>query len=112
MRGTKHHLLWVRSNWNAEKLTKSLRANETFQMMLDQTVHRLLHAVIEPPEIPDISTLEEMRYCAPMGLVAVINTIQHPIVEHLDQQLTIATVCPEVAHDLLVSGRFREIRRN
>lgn len=106
VRDTCHHMLWERNQWNAEKLSKSVRNTAEFQIHLNQTVHRLLHAVIRPPRIPDTETLEQMRYYAPLGLTVVMNTIEHPIIEHFDRQLTVASVSPEVAQELLVTGRF------
>jgi hypothetical protein len=73
---------------------------------LAHPVHRLLHASLVPPEVPDYETLKEMRSLAVSGLTVVINRLHHPIAEHLDQQLTLATIDPEVAQDRLDRGEY------
>lgn len=108
VRGTIHHCCWEKNQWNREPLPKRVRQDKTYQLMLEAPVHRLLHAVIRPPRIPSEETLRQMRDLSHLGLIAVMNELDDPIVEHFDRQLTVATISPEVALDLLTSGRFRE----
>lgn len=103
----KHHMGWTRKDWLETPISKQVRQMPTFMIDLAHPVHRLLHASMVPPEVPDHETLLEMRSLAVQGLTVVINRLQHPIAEHLDQQLTIATIDPEVAQDKLDRGEYR-----
>lgn len=107
----KHHMLWTRKDWLEIPISKQVRQMGAFMIDLAHPVHRLLHASLRPPEVPDHETLLEMRSLATSGLIVVINRLQHPIAEHLDQQLTIATIDPEVAQDKLDRGEYARTTR-
>lgn len=102
----RHHTLWARRDWIETPISKQVRQMSAFIIDLHHPVHRLLHASMRPPEVPDHETLVEMRGLATGGLSVVINRLHHPIAEHLDQQLTIATTDPYVAQDKIDRGDY------
>lgn len=102
----KHHTLWTRHDWLQTPISKQVRQMGAFMLDIPHPVHRLLHASMRPPEVPDHETLLQMRSLAVRGLAVVVNKLQHPIAEHLDNQLTIITIDPEVAYDRLDRGDY------
>lgn len=69
--------------------------------------HRLIHASMEPPEKPDTETLAHMRELAFDGLYAVMNNLDHPIVEHLDKQMRIIGMDANVAMDKIEARDYQ-----
>lgn len=93
--------------WNERPITKQVRNLSCYRIDVPQINHRLIHATLRPPEIPDIETLRDLREYAPMGLEKAIERINHPIVEHIGRQLVLATLRESVAMDLIDSGEYR-----
>lgn len=102
-----HHMLWTRNEWCQAPLARQVRRMGAYLIDLENPVHRLLHASTVPPEVPDHETLQRMRSLATKGIRVVINGIDHPIAEHLDSQLIIATIDPAVAQSRLDRGDYR-----
>lgn len=101
----RHHTLWTRREFCAvSPLSKQVRQLSAFILDAYQPNHRLLHARIKPPEVPDHAILLEMRGLSVGGLSNVINKLEHPIVEHIEQQLQIITLDPEVAWRMIDLG--------
>lgn len=71
--------------------------------------HRLLHASLEPPELPDHDTLYLMRDLALGGLTNVIKKLRHPIVEHIDDQLKIIELDKDEAEYILDNGLYKPL---
>ena len=69
--------------------------------------HRLLHAVLKPPHVPEHQILVDMRNLAVKGLESVLEGLNHPIVEHIDRQLTIVRLDPEEAQFKLDTGDYK-----
>ncbi len=82
-----HHMLWERREWNGSRLGKSLRNDPMFKIELFAPVHRLLHVEHDPLPLPEQSVLEEMESLRHLGLVGLIDCLDHPIAHHLDQQM-------------------------
>lgn len=101
----RHHTLWTRKEFYAvSPLSKQVRQLSAFILDVHQPNHRLLHAKIKPPEVPDHETLLEMRSLSVGGLSGVIKHLDHPIVGHFEQQLEIITLDPEVAWRMIDLG--------
>lgn len=77
-----------------------------FLIDISHTNHRLLHASILPPDVPEHDVLYNMRELALGGLVAVINRLQHPIVDHIQRQMEIIRMDSEEAQYILDSGDY------
>lgn len=99
----RHHMLWTRNEYrtNQEKRTRQDRA---FVIISSTPNHRLLHLMLEPPIKPEPDVLSEMRSLARFGLDEVMDWLEHPIVEHFEQQLSILTLDENVARNQLREG--------
>lgn len=82
-----HHLLWERREWNECRLGKRLRNDPMFKVQLASPVHRLLHLDHDPIPLPEQSVLQDMAGMMYLGMVSLIDCLDHPIAYHLDQQL-------------------------
>lgn len=103
----RHHALWTRKEfYTVSPLSKQVRQLSAFIIDVYQPNHRLLHARIKPPEVPDHETLLEMRRLSVGGIKNVIDTLEHPIVEHLEEQLRVITLNPEVALRMVDTGMY------
>lgn len=101
MRYEKHHLLWTRAEWSAKPLPKRVRQMSAFIIDVSYINHRLIHAMMEPPALPERPVLLEMEQLAVSGLNEVIKRIREPITRHIQQQLTIATMPEDNVYELL-----------
>lgn len=110
MRNEKHHMFWTRAEWNQRPLSKQVRTMATYIIDIPYANHRLLHASLAPPPVPDMDTLRKLREYAPEGLETAIAKIDHPIARHIGRQLLIATLDVEVAEELLDTGDFSRYR--
>jgi hypothetical protein len=97
----KHHLLWTRADWSEHALPKRVRQMSAFIIDVAYTNHRLIHAMMQPPAVPERPVLLEMESLAVQGLIEVRNKIKHPITKHIGHQLLIASLDEDVAHKLL-----------
>lgn len=102
----RHHTLWTRKDWSVIPISKQVRQLSTFVVDTFQPNHRLLHARMRPPELPEHEILVEMRGLAINGLQAVIERLDHPIVEHLEEQMSIITLNPTVAWRMIDTGLY------
>lgn len=112
MRLEAHHLFWTRAEWNERPISKQVRKLACYIIDIPTINHRLLHATLTPPEVPDIQTLRDLREIAPMGLEIAQNEIKHPIIEHIGRQLLIATLDQDLAQDLLDTGEYHNFFEN
>lgn len=101
MRYEKHHLLWTRAEWSSNALTKRVRQMSAYIIDVSYTNHRLIHAMMAPPAVPERFTLLEMEELAPQGLPEVQKRIRGPIITHIGRQLLIASLDENIAHRLL-----------
>jgi hypothetical protein len=62
---------------------------------------------MRPPEKPNHRTLLEMQELAIGGLSVVMNKLDHPIVEHLEKQLSILAIPPDKAMHRIEIGDYR-----
>lgn len=85
-----HHMLWERNEWNPSRLGRSLRNDPIFKLELFAPVHRLLHIQEDPIPLPEQSVLEEMESIRHLGLLGIIDCLDHPIANHLDRQMNYA----------------------
>lgn len=69
--------------------------------------HRLLHASLRPPKVPEHNVLYEMRELALGGLYRVIEELNHPIVDHIQKQLLIVSIDPEKAQYQIDTGDYK-----
>lgn len=105
-RPEKHHALWTRREWTEQPLARRVRQMGAFLIDAAHPNHRLLHASLRPPEVPDIDTLREMQTLAMGGLTNVLDNLNHPIVEHLENQLCIITIDPDTAMNRIDKGEY------
>lgn len=102
----RHHILWERRNWSQRPIAKQVRLMGAFLLDLTVINHRLLHASMTSPEVPDHDTLCRMRELAISGLNEVINKLNHPISEHIDTQLYIANLSHLEALERIDGGEY------
>ena len=102
----RHHLNWSRTEWLERKLSKHVRNAPAYSIDLECAVHRLLHSVLEPPEVPDTETLIQMRDMGNCSIEEVMRNLDHPIVEHYEHQLIIASIAPARARQKLADRDF------
>lgn len=102
----RHHACWEKRAWVETPLQKQVRQLGAFILDVHQPNHRLLHARMRPPNIPDHGTLLEMRGLAVGGLELVMQKLDHPIVEHFEEQLRIITLDSDVAWRMIDSGTY------
>ena len=82
-----HHMLWERREWNESRLGKRLRNDPMFKIELMSPVHRLMHIDYDPIPLPEHGVLEDIAGLMHLGMVSLIDCLDHPIAHHLDQQL-------------------------
>ena len=98
--------MWYEKNSFTEPLQKKLRRSSCFIIRAAIVNHDLLHRRLQPPAMPDHKTLLEIKELAPGGLALVMNTIEHPIIEHFEEQLRILTLNPEVARRMMETRQY------
>lgn len=104
-RPERHHALWEKRQYKSP-LEKQVRQMSAFILDVPHFNHRLLHASMRPPEKPEPDTLRRMRELAPQGLLVVLNKIDHPIVEHIENQLEIININPVEAMTRIEEGDY------
>jgi hypothetical protein len=82
-----HHMLWERREWNGSGLGRKLRNDPMFKIELVAPVHRLLHVEHDPIPLPEQGVLCDMESLRHLGLLGLIDCLDHPIAHHLDQQM-------------------------
>ena len=82
-----HHMLWERKEWSESRLGRSLRNEPMFKLELFAPVHRLLHLQEDPIPLPEQAVLEEMESLKHLGLIGLVDCLDHPIANHLDKQM-------------------------
>jgi hypothetical protein len=105
-RNEKHHSLWTRREWSESPLPRRVRQMGAFLLDAPYPNHRLLHASLRPPEVPDRDTLLHMQELAVRGLHTVIENVNHPITEHLHRQLAIIAIDPDEAMYRIDTGNY------
>lgn len=106
MRYEKHHLLWTRAEWASTPLSKRVRAMSAYIIDVSYINHRLIHAMMQPPDVPSRKVLLEMEELAVSGISEVQRRIEHPITRHIGRQLIIAALDENVAHRLLDEASY------
>lgn len=101
MRYEKHHLLWTRAEWSRNALPKRVRQMSAFIIDVSYINHRLIHAMMMPPEVPRRPVLQDMERLALSGLPEVQKQIDEPITRHIGRQLLIASLDENIAYRLL-----------
>ena len=89
---SQHHMLWERNKY---KTPLEKRVRGLFIIATYNPNHRLLHLTMQPPDLPDTETLTEMKDM--QNLYTIIEKLDHPIAEHLEKQLSILALPPEIA---------------
>jgi hypothetical protein len=98
-----HHMLWERKEWNASPIGRRLRNDPMFKLELVAPVHRLLHVEHDPIPLPDEYLLDDMMRYKHLGMTGLIDCLDDPIANHLDQQMYYLDLSPSQA--------FRQLRR-
>jgi hypothetical protein len=80
-------MLWERREWYESRLGRSLRNDPMFKLALFAPVHRLLHIQEDPIPLPEVSVLEEMESLKHLGMLGLIDSLDHPIAYHLEKQM-------------------------
>jgi hypothetical protein len=101
-----HHVLWTRADWSKKPIAKQVRQMGAFLVDVSHTNHRLLHASLRPPNVPEHDVLHQMRELALGGLVRVLEELNHPIVDHIEKQLIIINMDIEEAAYKLDTGDY------
>jgi hypothetical protein len=108
MRYEKHHLLWTKAEWTKNPLPKRVRQMSTFIIDIAYPNHRLLHASMYPPKVPERSVLREMEQLAVYGLSEVQTQIDHPLMRHIGHQLIIAAMDEDEVWERLEADKIEK----
>lgn len=77
-----------------------------FLLDVSHVNHRLLHASLRPPQVPEHEILYNMRELALGGLENVLEKLNHRIVDHIQKQIVIVRLDPEEAQYKLDTGDY------
>lgn len=110
MRHERHHMFWTKAEWNSRPISKQVRGMATYIIDVAYINHRLIHASLSPPPVPDIEILRQLRDNAINGLEYSVANIDHPIARHIGRQLLIASLDEDTAYEMLDTGDFSQFR--